>query len=151
MLSLKREKLDFSSCCLYCNQPPGKKEISRPKTFSTLETIICYIKDRHHHGDTTMSEVWERICNVDVKIIFEDNCWYHRDCYANIGHKGKRDRVVKRYQESLKQNDASVSKRSAGRPPKRKKRRKLNKELVGLSPLYMIANFALFVKMKHLK
>ena len=110
----KRKKWDFDvTKCLVCSQPVGDKT-STP--MEILQKIYGYVKERIEYGNTSIIDFWETICDVNLGDIISSGCVYHRTCYADIGNKTKRDRCKKRYEKYLKNKDASLTRRSSGRP-----------------------------------
>ena len=111
----KRKKWDFDvTKCLVCSQPVGDKT-STP-SLEVLQKIYGYVKERIEYGDTSIIDFWETIRGVNLEDIISSGCVYHRTCYADVGNKTKRDRCKQRYEKSLKNKDASGTRRSSGRP-----------------------------------
>ena len=115
----KKRKIDINvSLCIICQEEgPSSKKCTTPNV-DTLKKVLDLAKERFSYGDSTVKDFCERVESTNTEELKENNFFWHKDCYSNLGNIAKRDRAKARYEAAMSTGDANVSRRKAGRPIK---------------------------------
>ena len=115
-LKRKKTNLDFR-LCIICQKDEPSFEITKTVAVNSLETLILRCNKRAQCKDSKVFEFIDRIKEVTIIDILNNNGFYHRKCYKTYSNLNEVKRAEQRFKDLQGQSSSvPVLKRKVGRP-----------------------------------
>ena len=113
----KKRKVNINlSHCIICQSSNKRKRCVETPLLEKMKRLIDICRERESYGDGTVKGFVERIKDMDVEELKENEAFYHKECYSKYANKEKLERAKKRYHNAVESGSSAIAKRKAGRP-----------------------------------